>query len=113
MRVKSLQTAIVMTTEKLTWHLITNTDCNDISHFAYQILSIKFDNLLKIKCLRPKIHTIRFMRPCFTYVYQKSRISVVWCDKLQKKMHRMPRHIFLLKQLVEKVINFLNLGMTN
>ena len=34
-------------------------------------------------------HTIHFMRLCVTCVYQKSRTSVVECDKLKKKTHRM------------------------
>ena len=41
-------------------------------------------------CLKEKSRkTIHFMRPCVTWVYQKSRIRVVVCDKLQKKTHRM------------------------
>ena len=32
---------------------------------------------------------MRFKRPCITCVSQKSRISVVVCDKLQNKIHRM------------------------
>ena len=39
--------------------------------------------------VKPKVHTIRFMRPCVTCVYQKSRISVVVCDNLHMKTHRM------------------------
>ena len=39
--------------------------------------------------LQWKVPSIRFMWPCVTYVYQKSRTSVVVCDILQKKTHRM------------------------
>ena len=40
-------------------------------------------------CIKPKVYTIRFMRPCVTCLYQKNRLSVVVCDKLHKKTHGM------------------------
>ena len=40
-----------------------------------------------VRTIKLTVHTIRFMRPCVACVYQKSRTSVVVCDKLQKKTH--------------------------
>ena len=39
--------------------------------------------------VKPKVHTIHFMRPCVICVYHESRTSVVACDKLQKKTYRI------------------------
>ena len=35
----------------------------------------------RIERIKPKVHAIRFMRPCVRRVYQKSRTSLVACDK--------------------------------
>ena len=49
--------------------------------------------------LKLKVHTIRFMRPCVTFLYRKCRISVIVCNKLHKKMHRMHIRIECIKQI--------------
>ena len=38
---------------------------------------------LAITSVKPRVHTIRFTRPCVTCVYRKCRTSTVVCDKLQ------------------------------
>ena len=55
----------------------------------FQMETFNFLNDLLLTTIKLKVHTIRFMRPCVTCVYQKSRICVVVYDKLQKKTHRM------------------------
>ena len=62
--------------------------------------------------LKLKVYSIRFMRPCVICVCQKkNRTSVVVCDKLQKKTHRMHQVGLVSTFLCEIVSSFLNLNL--